>query len=99
MVAGSIPWSRSPISASPESFRRTRRNGAVRWSGVAALVTRLLCQGEAAEPRPPEARLLECGADLLAAVVDPLLLVQDEIGQPLVDPSLDDLGLDLIRLV
>src|SRR6476660_3064271 len=98
IVSGSIPWSRSPISASPESFSRTRSNGAVLGSGVAALVTRLLCQGEAAELNHLEPRLLERGADLLAGLVDPLLVLEHAVGEPLLDPSLDDLAADLLRL-
>src|SRR4051794_17495505 len=98
IVSGSTPWSRSPISASPESFRRTRPNGAVLGSGVGALVTCLLCQCEAAELKHLEPGLLERCADLLAGLVDPLLAFEHEVGEPLLDPALDDLAAHVLRL-
>src|SRR4051794_5521591 len=77
--ASTVPWSTpydfEPISASPESFRRTRRNGAFCGSGV-ALATRLLCQSEAPELDDLEAGFLQRLSDpgLAARVVDPDLL-------------------------
>src|SRR3954451_13378320 len=98
-VPSSTPYDFAPIRASPDSFRRTRRNGELCGSGV-ALATRLLCQSEAPELDDLEAgrghRLADTG--LAARVVDPDLFGEDAVGQPLLDPALDHLGLHLVRL-
>src|SRR5581483_4671375 len=95
--SGSMPWSRPPISASPDSFSKTRSNGAGLGRGV-ALATRLLCQGEPAELNHLEARLRQRLPGLLAGLVDPLLVREHELGQPLLDATLDDLAAHLFRL-
>src|SRR3954453_18191625 len=87
-VCGSVPKSRSPMSASPDSFSRTRPKAATAWSGS---------DGEAREAldddvfagvgRPLGAQFL----DRLAAVlvlVDVGLLEQHDLLQPLVDLAL-----------
>src|SRR5690242_18815676 len=95
--SGSTPWSRSPSSASPESFSRTRWNSAGLGSGV-ALATRLLCQREPAELDHFEPALFQGLADLLAGLVDPLLILEHEVGQPLLQAALDDLSSNVLRL-
>src|SRR5690242_13267463 len=77
--SGSTPWSWLPSSASPESFSRMRPNGAFCGRGV-AVATGLLCQGEAAELDHFEAGFPERLPDLLAGLVDPLLVLEHELG-------------------
>src|SRR3954452_14876357 len=96
-VPWSTPYDFEPIRASPESFRRTRRKGGLCGSGV-ALATRLLCQSEAPELDDLEAGFLQRLADLLARVVDPLLLGEHAVGEPLLDAAFDHLRLHLVRL-
>src|SRR5437016_6570 len=96
--SGSVPYSRSPISASPESLSSTRRNTAV----PAADGTRCAVSATDGEPRKAadhdvltrfagkrRAELL----DRLAAVlvlVDVLLAQQHYVVEPLLDLALDD---------
>src|SRR5712691_2863416 len=88
----SMPKSRSPESASPESLSSTRlklvpETGA----GVGLAVTRLLCHGEALELDHLELRLVEHVAHAAVRVVDPRLLLEHDLLEPLLDPALDDL--------
>src|SRR2546429_5963561 len=84
----SMPKSRSPESASPDSFRRTRlKPGA--GAGVGCALTRLLRHGEALEIDHLELRLVEHVADAPVHVVDPRLLLEHDLLQPLLDPALD----------
>ena len=74
--AGSRPCSRSPISASPESFRRTRREtgrSAVLSAGTASVLV-TLAELEPLELEHLGAFLAERLADRLCLVVDPDLL-------------------------
>src|SRR6187551_2111499 len=79
-VFGSIPYSRSPSSASPDSFRSARRNWtplppAVACATSSALVVTLGARdGDAHEPRDLGARVGESLADVLRRLVDPSLL-------------------------
>src|SRR5579872_3250754 len=94
----SMPKSWSPESASPDSFRRTRSNFAAA-TGVGCVLTRLLCHGEALELDHLEPRLAEHVADLAVRVVDPRLLFEHDLLEPLLDPAVDDLAADLLRLL
>src|SRR5262245_60410073 len=92
----SIPYWRSPINASPESFSRTRRNGAACGRGR-ALATCLPCQRNALEFHDFGAGLLQRVGDGLRTVVDPLLVGEHLLGvEPLVQHALDDLVLCLV---
>src|SRR3954447_1895009 len=99
MRAGSAPYSRSPSSASPESFSRTRpKTGSL---------TALLPDLEAREPphddvlagagRQLGAQLLERLAAVLL-VVDVRLVEQHDVLEPLVQATLDDLLLHALGL-
>src|SRR3954452_13164314 len=101
ICSGSVPYSRSPIRASPESFSRMRLKAA---SGKAAL---LLSHLEAREAGDPDV-LAGLGRDLGAQVLDRLALVlvlvevllieQDELGGPLLQLAVDDLLDDVLGL-
>src|ERR687898_1195004 len=101
ICAGSVPYSRSPISASPESFSRTRLK-------LAEAIRRLLLSHlEAGEARDPDV-LAGLGGELGAQVLDRLALVallvevllieQDLLGGPLAQLPLDDLLDHLVGL-
>src|SRR5918994_14094 len=101
ICAGSVPYSRSPISASPESFSRTRLK-------LAEAIRRLLLSHlEAGEARDPDV-LAGLGGELGAQVLDRLALVallvevllieQDQLGGPLAELPLDDFPDDVLRL-
>src|SRR3712207_1924542 len=80
----SRPYSLSPISASPESFRRTRRN--------AGRPSRSACNGVACVLEHLELVLLERLVDGLPGVVDPLLVREDGLAEEaLRQHPLDDL--------
>src|SRR5207302_5853314 len=94
----SMPKSRSPESASPESFRSTRlKPGA--GTGVGCALTRLLCHGEALELDHLELRLVEHVSDPSVRIVDSRLLLEHDLLQPLLDPALDDLLAHLLGLL
>src|SRR5438874_1236136 len=99
MRSWSMPNSRSPESASPESFSSARLKAvAGALAGVGLAVTRLLCHGEALELEHLELRLVEHLADPSARVVDPRLLLEHDLREPLLDPAFDDLLADLLGL-
>src|SRR5918997_2606546 len=100
---GSVPYSRSPISASPDSFSRTRLNTGSEITSATSLADR-----EAREPpdddvlaglrRQVRAQLL----DRLAVEpvgVDVRLLEQDGLLHPLAQLALGDLRADVLGLV
>src|SRR5579871_1652801 len=97
--SGSVPYSRSPISASPESFRRTRRKTGARSGAFAPRCAVSATDGEAGEP-PHDDVLSRLGRELgpqlldrLAAVrvlADMLLAQEDDLVEPLVELALDD---------
>src|SRR5580765_4867100 len=79
-VVGSMPYSRPPRSASPESLRSARRNrvpdaasDACATSSVLVLTSRAR-DGDPRECRDGGARIGECLADRLRRIVDPSLL-------------------------
>src|SRR5215211_228887 len=98
---GSVPYSRSPMSASPESFSRIRLKLAEAKWGL------LLPHLEAREPGDPDV-LAGLGGELGAQVLDRLALVallvevllvqQDQLGGPLAKLALDDLLDHVLRL-
>src|SRR5579859_4609644 len=94
----SIPKSCSPDSASPDSFSRTRWNFAA-GTGDGCALTRLLCHGEALELDHLEPCLAQHVADAAARVVDPGLLLEDDVLEPLPNPALHDLVPHLLGLV
>src|SRR5581483_4983433 len=98
--APSTPYARSPIRASPESFRRTRDVPKAAFGTSRAVVaTRLACQRDALEFHHLGARVGEGLADRLRRVVDPLLVVQHlRRVEALVQHPLDDLVLRLLGL-
>src|SRR5262245_8733594 len=98
MCSWSMPNSRSPLSASPESLSKTRENAASETGWGSALMA-LLCQGEARELDDLEAGLPENVPDALVGVVDPRLLGEHVALEPLVEPALHDLLADLLGLV
>src|SRR5437764_7692327 len=71
----SVPYSRSPISASPESLRRMRRN----WGSEAAIARRWVARLFLPDPVIGEARdahvLARLRGDVLAQLLDRLALV------------------------
>src|SRR3954451_12711270 len=99
MRSGSAPYSRSPISASPESFRRMRSNAddALLLAELVPsepadhdVLTRLRCRGRA--------QVL----DRLTAVlvlVHVLLVQKHDLLQPLAQPALGDLRPHVLGLV
>src|SRR3954454_17131361 len=99
MRSGSAPYSRSPMSASPESFRRMRSNAAEALL-LADLVAReatdhdvLACLRRRGRPHV---------LDRLAAVlvlVHVLLVQQHDLLQPLAQAALGDLRPHVLRLV
>src|SRR5215211_650099 len=106
-VFGSVPYSWSPISASPESFRRTRRNAGAapegdRSSSCCGVVTRLFCDREAPERDDTRSRLADRLTHRLRRVVDPRLLAQHAAGlggeEAFGEHPLDDLLLRLLGL-
>src|SRR5215217_8871928 len=106
-VFGSVPYSWSPISASPESFRRTRRNAGAapegdRSSSCWGVVTPLFCDREAVERDDTRSRLGDRLTRRLRRVVDPRLLGQHSARlsreEALAEHALDDLLLRLLRL-
>src|SRR5690349_12892055 len=100
MRSWSMPKSCSPESASPESFSRTRWNRVPAGAGVGLAAMRaLVCHGEALELDHLEPRLVEDLADALARVVDPELVVEHDLGEPFLDPALDDLLAHLLGLL
>src|SRR5712692_1375592 len=100
MRPGSTPYSRSPISASPESLTRTRLKAACALgAGWGLRVTGLLCQGEALELKHLQPCLGERGADGRVRVVDPRLVLEHGFGVPLVEAAGDDLLAHLLGLV
>src|SRR3954447_319577 len=106
-VFGSVPYSWSPIRASPESFRRTRRKAGAapegdRSSSCWGVVTRLFCDREAPERDDTRSRFADRLTHGLRRVVDPWLLAQHAAGlggeEPLGEHPLDDLLLRLLGL-
>src|SRR3712207_6397567 len=106
-VFRSIPYSCAPISASPDSFRRTRRNAGAAPGGAGSVspfgvATRLFCYGEPLERDHTSAGLGERLADGLRRIVDPRLLAERPAGlrrvEALLQHSLDDLLLRPLRL-
>src|SRR3954453_3980843 len=103
-VRRSTPNSRPPISASPESFSRTRRkaSGAVCAAAAASSSrtdTASAGEREALELEHLGALLAEHLAHGPAGVVDPGLLVQDlRAEEALAEHALDDLLAGLLRL-
>src|SRR5262245_42567689 len=100
----SIPYSRSPIRASPDSFRRTRRKAGAAPAGARSsscwgVVTPLFCDREALERDDTCAGVGQRLADRLGRVVDPRLLRERPAGlrgeEPLRQHALDDLVLRL----
>src|SRR5919201_3329776 len=103
IVSRSIPYSRSPISDSPESFSRMRRNTAC-VPGTAARVSSdwtviSADEREALELEHFCALFVEHLSHRLSGVVDPLLFGQHAVREkPLVQHSFDDLLARLLRL-
>src|SRR5215204_3782422 len=106
-VFGSVPYSWSPINASPESLRRTRRNAGAapegdRSNSCCGVVTRLFCDREAPERDDTRTGLVDGLADGLRRVVNPRLLEQHaaRLGREETLPQhpLDDLLLRLLGL-
>src|SRR4051794_39130802 len=88
--SASTPWSRSPISASPESFSRTRWNGRSEGARSCACAVRSSPgNGHPLELDHLEPALLQPLPDGLRGVVDPLLLEQDLLREPLVEAAFD----------
>src|SRR5919201_1915752 len=103
IVARSIPYSRSPISDSPESFNRMRwKTGRPVGAGatVSSDCTAISAyQREALELQHLRALFAEHLTDRLAGVVNPLLLCQHAVGEEaLVEHALDDLLACLLGL-
>src|SRR3954447_12108609 len=99
MRSGSAPYSRSPISASPESFRRMRSNA------DDALLLAELVPGEPADHdvlprlrRRGRAQVLDRLTAVLA-LVHVLLVQQHDLLQPLAQPALGDLRPHVLGLV
>src|SRR5207342_1237009 len=98
ICSGSVPYSRSPIRASPESFNR------IRVKAAEAKAPLLLPHLEASEADV----LARLGRDLRAQVLDRLALVlvlvevllvqKDDLRCPLLDLAVDDLGDDVVGL-
>src|SRR5829696_7726036 len=106
-VFGSVPYSWSPINASPESLRRTRRNAGAapegdRSNSCCGVVTRLFCDREGPERDDTRTGLVDGLADGLRRVVNPRLLEQHaaRLGREETLPQhpLDDLLLRLLGL-
>src|SRR5439155_17669486 len=105
MRSGEMPYSWSPISASPESFSTTRPkagtgspSGATLFSGL-TFIAASLCQGVALERNDLEPLLGEGLRDGLARVEDPRLLGEHVLGEEaLLQHPLDDLRLHVGRL-
>src|SRR5215213_465587 len=97
MRCGSAPNGRSPISASPDSFRRSRRK-------TGSLFSANLEPREPADHDVLTGLLRDVGAQLLdrAALVlriDVLLMQQHDVLEALLDLALDDLAADVLGLV
>src|SRR3954463_6033820 len=104
-VGRSRPYSRSPISDSPETFRRTRRNATARSSSVSAgapAVPPSVSQGDALERNDRRARLAQHLGDGLGRLAAPRLVEQHAARRlrvvALREHALDDLLLRLLRL-
>src|SRR5918996_1161910 len=101
ICAGSVPKSRSPIRASPESFSRMRLN---RAEAKRVLLLPHLEAGEAGDPDVLAGLGCDFGAqvlDRLALVellVEVLLVEQRDLGRPFLELSADDLLDHLLRL-
>src|ERR1019366_4740633 len=111
--SGSVPYSSSPISASPESFRSMRvKAGAIggslsRYRAVTEPREGLLAYGEACEPAYDH--ILTCGRrELVAQLLDGLalelgivhlLLEQHDRREPRVELAGDDFLAHVLRLV
>src|SRR5919109_1019098 len=98
--AGSVPYSRSPMSASPESLRRMRSK-----AGACTLLGSDREAGEAADDDVLTGRARERGAELLDRLalvlvgVDVLLVEQHDLLHPLAQFALGDLRADVLGLV
>src|SRR5438034_4792768 len=99
IVSRSRPYSRSPMSDSPESLSRIRRKTDAVSLGAAAVSSDWIVTGapltaqlEALELEHLGALVAQCVADLLGRVVDPVLL-DEHVGaeEPLVEHAFDDL--------
>src|SRR3954451_3199857 len=94
-VGRSRPYSRSPISDSPETFRRTRRNATARSSSVSAgapAVTPSVSQGDALERNDLGTGLGQSLGDRLRGVLDQRLFDQHagvRAKEALLEDSLD----------
>src|SRR4051794_18507722 len=104
-VGRSSPYSRSPISDSPETLRSTRRNATRCSSCVSAgapAVTRSVSQGDTLERNDLGSGLAQHLRHGLGGVAAPRLVEQDAAGRPreeaLREHALDDLLDGLLRL-
>src|SRR3712207_4896987 len=106
--SGSVPKSRSPMRASPDSLSRTRENAGSGWAPSAIGCGLLLADGEAREAADPDVlaglrgelvlELLDRLA-LVPVAVDVGLLEQHDLRQPLAQLPLDDARADVLGLV
>src|SRR5918992_1346500 len=98
-TSGSVPYSRSPIRASPESFSRMRLKAGSANSGAHGEPR------EAADDHVLPRRARQLLADLLdrlalvLVAVDVRLLEEDDLLEPLAQLALGDLGPDVLGLV
>src|SRR5918992_1849394 len=98
-TSGSVPYSRSPIRASPESFSRMRLKAGSANSGAHGEA------GEAADDHVLPRRARELLADLLdrlalvLVAVDVRLVEEDDLLEPLAQLALGDLRADVLGLV
>src|SRR5215217_5977846 len=103
MRPGSAPYSRSPMSASPDSFRRTRRN-----AGCPFCDSVLLLPDLEADEAPDDDVLARCGGDLgpelldrpglVLLLVHVLLVEQHDLLEPLAHAALGDPLLHILGL-
>src|SRR3954451_20948245 len=94
---GSVPKGRSPISASPDSFSRSRRK-------TGSLFSANLEPREATDDHVLAGLLRDVGAQLLDRAslvlgVHVLLVEQDDVLEALLDLAFHDLAADVLRLV
>src|SRR3954453_22714226 len=94
---GSVPKGRSPISASPDSFSRSRRK-------TGSLFSANLEPREASDDHVLAGLLRDVGAQLLDRAplvlgVHVLLVEQDDVLEALLDLAFHDLAADVLRLV
>src|SRR3954466_10778778 len=103
MRAASAPYSRSPMSASPESLSRTRRNAGCPFCDSGLLLPHL----EAREAPDDDVLAGRCGdlgpqlldrLRLVLLLVHVLLVQQDALLEPLAHAALGDLLLDVLGL-